>query len=643
MGPESADDAWAGWGTRDSRVLATRNSWDRLCRGLLLVGYTTLAGAIIVAHRTPATGYEVSIYRSTPVLFWAGTGTAFLLSLLVSMSRRRSNQYVAAFLGGVAFMAVATLPLLRGYHFYGPADGLVHLGYVMDLQNGALSPFSLFYPALHLSTIGLSTITGDPLPRSLLSMVAVTLAVFVVFVPLLVRNLTDRPDGLVIGAFTAFLLLPINHIATHYLSPHTMSQAILLFPLALFLLVRYVRSPAGMGEVTETGVLLGLVSIATVLYHPMQATVLIGLFVATSMIQFGYRSFGTGHPIADHKPLYWQTVLLITVFVLWAVPKPVFTGTAELVLNDLRTFVFQQQGGGEVVGQRLSSLRAAGGTPLELFVKLFPAAVVLIELAGILILRSILGPLNRNRPELAYLGGGLVLLTPVSLAFFVGNSSKLFFRFFGSAMVLVTVLGAVQLLVFYRMGSRDSVRNVVRLSVTVGLAVLLCLSLLTVFTSPYIYKPNRQVTAAQMTGYDTAFAHGEAGVRFGAVRSGPDEYLAARYGTESVPPSMDPAYHGYADAAGLSGANLTDIGDHYRSDHYVVLTTADIERELSVYRGLRYSRSQFRAVGQQRDVHLVQSNGEFRMYRYDSRAATTRESTGPRNESRAKSQHPAHR
>jgi hypothetical protein len=79
----------------------------------------------------------------------------------------------------------------------------------------------------------------------LLFVVFVTAVVFVVFVTLVVRALVETDLGTSLGLFAALLFLPINHVATHYIEPHSMSQTVLLFPLMLYLLVVYVRSDRG--------------------------------------------------------------------------------------------------------------------------------------------------------------------------------------------------------------------------------------------------------------------------------------------------------------------------------------------------------------------------------------------------------------
>ncbi|MFB6164758.1 MAG: hypothetical protein ABEJ31_06320 [Haloarculaceae archaeon] len=121
----------------------------------LLLGFAALAAAVAVAHGAPARGYELSIYDATPTAFWLAVCAAGLLALLGSAysppgSPTRTAALALAY--GTA-LAVAALPILRGYRFFGAGDSLTHLGWVKDLSTGALSPLHLLYPGVHLSTL----------------------------------------------------------------------------------------------------------------------------------------------------------------------------------------------------------------------------------------------------------------------------------------------------------------------------------------------------------------------------------------------------------------------------------------------------------------------------------------------------------
>jgi hypothetical protein len=589
--------------------------WSALVDVLLAIGFLALTGAVALSYLRPARTYELSIYAATPGPVWAGIGVALLTALVVAVGVNGSRRVLALALGTGSFAAVAALPLIRGYHFYGGADSLTHLGYLRDIASGATTVESFFYPGLHTLALTVSEGTGFSRERALVFVVFVTAVVFVVFVTLLVRTLVDAELGTSIGLFAAILLLPVNHVATHYIEPHSMSQTVLLFPLWLYLLVVYVRSDRGGATVTPVGGLLALVSVATILYHPMQATMGLVLFATVVVLQGLFRRHSPQHPIASHRRVYGQAAFAAVAYALWTLGKPTFTNTVSVVGSEIQSFFSGSANAGAFVGDQSASLTAIGSGIGEIFLKLFLVSAVFAALAGVLALGTVRNRFDVPEAGLQYLAAALFTLVPASLALFVGDVSRLAFRLLGSVMVVVTVLGAV---VLYRLANDRSgggAARPVRIALVVVLAAMLVHSLAIVYTSPYMYKANRQVSDAQLTGYENAFEIGNRDIRYAGIRGGPSRYMQAVYGANSVPSSLDLEYHQQRGA--ITGANLTRIDERYRTDRYLVVSKRDVLRELGAYESLRYNRSQLSAIHTQQSVHRIRANGAFRLYLHD--------------------------
>jgi hypothetical protein len=137
-----------------------------------------------------------------------------------------------------------------------------------------------------------------------------------------------------------------------------------------------------------------------------------------------------------------------------------------------------------------------------------------------------------------------------------------------------------------------------------------------------MYKANRQVTDAQLTGYENAFEMGAPTIRYTGIRGGPSRYMQAVYGANSVPSSLDLEYH--RQRGMITGPNLTRVDARYERDRYLVVSKRDVLRELGAYESLRYNESQLSAIYTQRSVHRIRSNGVFSLYLHDeSRTGTT--------------------
>ncbi|MFA9416672.1 MFS transporter [Natrinema sp. HArc-T2] len=594
---------------------------DSYRRGLLALGFLSIASAVLVARANPATGYEVSLYAMTPRVVWIGliAGMASALSVAVASmaATDRATRTTALGLGGLSMVAFVGLPIIRGYYFYGQNDSLTHLGWASAIRDGALSPLELFYPAMHTLSVIVHSSIGVSLRQSLLLVVVLAAVVFFVFVPLCVRTIVPSPSAIVVAAFSGFLLLPITTLSTH-LHPHAMSVAILYAGLFVYVLLKYLvpnrdASRAALNRerrsITAIGTTLALVSMGAVIYHPQFVAHMIIVFAGICIVRFIVARVGGGSTaIVETRPLYGQTMLLIGMFFIWSANYGFFSDfVRDAIISAAMYLVGGHGSAGESISTQGASLAAIGGSIEGIFLKIFAAQVIFSLLAGGLILYTVF---RRTSPELPSVTAvailfavGLIGLSVVFVMYLVSETSEMYFRVFGLMMVFVTVLGATA----FHLGTNWFAQYVGSGTVTpvlaVGLSLLLVLSLIAVFPSPYIYNQSQHVTEQEMQGYETAFDTQADGIGFVGLRDAPNRYDDAIYGNENRS-----HHHGTVTESDLDGSL------QYESDRYAVLTTTDYQRELLAYQGLRYSRTELSSLQTQRGIARVQSNGEFRQY-----------------------------
>ncbi|WP_455449373.1 MFS transporter [Natrinema thermotolerans] len=591
---------------------------DPIRKLVLAIGFLAVSASAFVAHTNPATGYELSIYTMTPWAVWAGLLVALSVSLAVAFvpfSRAHRHQWsrsIALVLGGLVMVVFVGLPIVRGYRFYGHYDALTHLGWARGISEGTFLPFELFYPGIHTVTVLINATVGIALSRSMLFVVFFAVLLFCLFVPLCVGVIVRDWNAVAIAAFSAFLLLPITTISMN-LSAHAMSQAVLFSSVLLYLFAKYLRTDRDGRSISAVGVTFALGSAAVVLYHPQLAAHLLVAFVAIGLVQFLARR--ADHDRAsEHPALYGQVLFLAVVFLVWSSNYGFFAGTAEYFLGSVIEFVLGTGGGaGDTVATQGTSLASIGGSLSEIFFKLFFPSLVFSLLAGGLVF-AVAGRLSsqwldRFRLETTYLAAGLVALGPVFVAYFLASGSKMYFRVFGLMMVFVTVLGAIAihglltLLSARRSGGRGP--PVGRPLMAVAVAVLLVLSLLAVFPSPYIYKASPHVSEQELHGYESAFATQQSDLAFVGLRNGPNRYDDAINGNEQRMHAHD----------GLPPSAIEDgVSNEYEGDRYLALTRSDYEREVIAYQGLRYSERELDRITASPNVNRVQSNGEFTLY-----------------------------
>ncbi|MFO7832630.1 MAG: hypothetical protein R6V31_00885 [Halohasta sp.] len=584
---------------------------------LLAVGSLAFAGALVAAYSRPATGYELSIYRSTPIGFWIGGIVAGILGLTVAFSPPASRRIRAIGLGlvtGVAF-SVFALPLVRGYFFYGAGDSMTHLGWARELHAGTLSPLGFVYPGVHTLAAYLAELGSRELTDTLQFVPLVVFPfVSVVFTALCVQYLTDSQWGLPVGVAAGLLLVPINHLSIHLLA-HPSSQAVLFLPLVLYLVLRYVTAPAeGSTLATPIGVALAVVCVAMVFIHPQEALSLLLLLGGVAVVQLAATRWRPTSRIARHRPIYAHAAVTFLVFASWLPQHDRPLGRIQFVLSQ-----FQQVGvtaGAESTDTQAASLAAVGGSIEELFVKLFGVALVVSVIAAALMAATLLGRLT-DRPTgrralVTYLTAGLVPLGMAFLVVFAADQGDHYFRFLGFIMVPVTVLGAVGIVALAgRAGSVVS-RRTVAAGLVVVLTVALAAQAAAVHPSPYYYQSNGHVTERSMAGHTVAFDHRVDDTVFMGTRSGPRRYVQTYYGR----PTADQV--GFPDTGVPGPVFNTNLSTAYDDDRYLGIQESNYATEVELYDGLRYSADGFAALERRGNIHRVQDNGGFRLYLIDN-------------------------
>ncbi|WP_435154488.1 hypothetical protein [Haladaptatus sp. DFWS20] len=600
-----------------------RTVTHRLEKSVLVVGFLALTAGVFVAHESPARVYELSIYRATPLLFWVGAGVALLAGIGVAVSAPDWYRSLGLVLGGTVTLSIASLPVIRGYHFYGPGDALTHLGWAKDIVAGRMEPYELLYPGTHTVGVVISEITGLPLRRSLLLMVSAFVLVYLLFVPLTVRAIVDDDRAVTFAALAGFLLLPINAISV-FVMPHPTSQAILFLPLVIYLLAKYITTTDGrrlplLGS--SAGTLLALASVAIVFVHPQQAANAILLFSGVVVVQFIYRLFRDGHAISRHRALYGQTMFLAAVFLLWT-PFHERSGGA---VTALITSLLDDPAAAADTTKAAASLSQLGGSIRLLFLKLFLVGVIFSVIAGIFMLGGLLDRVRGTNTSAftKYIAIGMIPLTLLFGAFFAASLGQFHFRVLGFMMVPVTIFGGVAVARSVD-GLESRLPNGGPVSVFAGgvFVIFLVFSLLTVFHSPYMYQPSGQVSESSMTGYETAFEN-RGDVSFTGLRSSGERYSDAILGYERSKGADwrgEPIYGSDMNATedNFTAGRLTTVLEEPR---YLPVTDAARQRELTVYKGLRFPKRGFRTLDSNPRVSRVQSGGGFDLYYIEPRSS----------------------
>lgn len=587
--------------------------------GAFAVGFLAVAAGILVARANPASAYEASMYTATPTVTWIGFALALAIAVSTALTCRGRPQTIGIGLGALTTASIVSLPVIRNYRFSGMGDALTHLGWTRDIVTGQVTPHELFYPGIHSIASVFHLVGGVSIERSLLLAVVALFVPFLVFVPLVVRDVSG--DGLAVGvaAIVSWMVLPINNIATH-MGVHTNSTALFLAPVVIFAFVAYLRRRATIERLpfglSPFSVLIYVTGIALLLVHPQQMINVVVLLGAIAGVQFLARRRYDDHPIVEHPTTYAHTIVLGTLFTLWAVSNETFRRAIQGLVYGLFT---EDVGTGAEVDQAGSSLTEIGGSLGELFVKLFFEMALIGLIVGLFIAVTWLGRTKLDRETksfVSYFGLALVPLGGIFLVYLIGTPTMAF-RQIGFIFVLMTILAGIA--IAHLIGGLSSVvtRPGANAIAAVVLGACLVLGLMTVFSSPIIYDPGQHVTDEKFSGYESGFEHAAEDRPHVGLGYDPFRYDHGINGVE-----REDALSGASIASGEVNGTAFENGNYSGAynglDYYFIVTEWDETREFDVYEELRYSDDSVAGVDHDRSANKVISNDEFRMYAVDS-------------------------
>jgi len=612
---------------------------------VLILGYLGLLAGLASAHFDPATNYELSIYAATPLTFWVGAGVAYLAFLITVLNTTRNRAtFLALCLGGLATTAIAALPLIRGYHFYGHSDPMTHLGWVREIDAGLLDTTQFIYPGSHSLSVLVHQTTGFDVPFSMMFVVICFTVTYIVFVPLSLYALTENRRITVCGAFSTFLLLPINNIATQF--PYfPFLLATFFSPVIFYLFIKHITVPTtpsrtllNTSDQLPTSAVFPIAASAVLFFHPQATMDLITVLVAVVGLQLYVRRRHPDHPMADTRIMLGQAVFFVVIFYLWSSNQGAATNTVKQVYSSLEAALLGSEGGefAQTAKSRGDSAGQIGISIYELFARIFLVSLIYCVLAVVAFGFSLrdanaFGDRDVSSVVMMLVVGG-VGLTGVSALHSFGGLTSYLYRHAGFGMVIVTILGAIgvaylggRTVATLRVREMRRAETALRaLTVCVAIAML-ALSLAAVHTSPFMLNPGSHVPESEVDGYETALNQypnvtwdDDDAVWYGSIRAGPGRYMDATL--YSAPYERRLIWSGV-----VPNESLADLQEFYRSkndtitrrDHYVPISRYDRERETGAYRGLRYTEAGFDAVPNQPGVHLVQNNGEVTVYYVD--------------------------
>jgi hypothetical protein len=363
---------------------------------------------------------------------------------------------------------------------------------------------------------------------------------------------------------------------------------------------------------------LGTSFLGILLLHPQLALNVLAILVVGLLIQIINRK-RTKQPFYELASGAIPTLWAGLVFWLWVQSRSKFTGGFQAFILPL---VEKKEAAREVT-DRGASLSQIGTGLDELFVKLFFVSLAYsLMTAGVVIsvysryigweIDKKMCQKEQSKQIVMYLSVGFIPSVLLLILTLLGSVTTQAFRYLGALMVLSTILGALFLGRFMFDGKQDNSRLGSSIA-TIAIVVLLLFATIPVYhPSPYIFKPNSQVTETSVNGYEVAISNTEPETPIVWTRSPVERYADVLYGT-------DRTEH-------VSRYNIThsnQVSNHFdkrkfgtskKYGRYLAITEGDKQIDTGVYNGFRFNSGDFRYLTTSQNIAKIQSNGDFRLY-----------------------------
>lgn len=558
---------------------------------LLILGFLMTTGAVVVGYTNPATTFELSIYSSTPIYFWALIVSSLLIGTFLTFQRSSVGSRTPIVLVGISFTTIMLLPVFRGYQYLREGDPMAHLGWTKEILAGEVDPMGFLYPGVHLLSAQMKVISGVGVEHAILLTTTSIAILFLIFVPLSVRVVSDRQRGPLFGLFAGMTFLPLLQNDPISFSPRF--QAYFLTPMVLYFCLSIFKYDRDLYFLLS---LLGFTTLTT--FHPQQSMHFL-LAVGAITLYLLVRVYNS-----NRTYLPTRTLLLFstsTGVIFWT-----YVNRQSRFVSGVYSYAHQflrRVPGEEAVNAGSSSLSELGVSLVELLLRIGLANIVFSLFAGLLFLIILVRRDWNLQVESIIIGVGT--LSVLFVVLFVLGSGAL--RVFGFLMVWITVLGTIAATRF-----DTALRSYTRfLSPVIPLIVvgLFLFSLLTLFNSPFILFSSGHVMEGHFDGYETTFEYTNREDSVDFVRSASFRYYQGLEGMEQHRTS------------GLTiGRQVPDhfanqsLRTHYTENTYIAITSADYERDAIMYEGFRYSKQDFEYLRTAKHVNKVYDSNEFRLY-----------------------------
>jgi len=581
---------------------------------LKIVAFLLIIISLIIVYLNPSVGYEVSIYKSTPFYFWIFLLCSYFIgfaTLLYQLNYNNDNattnnnkEWVTSALILITCNVIFLyLFIIKGYAFYGRADNLSHLGYVIDIYNSGYISEENIYPLVHilLSIISIfSNIPSTTVMKFLAGFCSILFIINIYLVTLVAFK--KKTEVLITLASANILFFGSFFLEGYHISSVPNSITDFMYPLILYLYFKKSN--------VSYNILFIIILLAFPFFHPLSTISLLVVFLAFefyNLIESGLKkpsSFST-------RPL----VILFVTFLVWISSFRMFNNT----LWRISSFLIKEANNSPAtdVAGIIDKMGFSAFELIEIILKLYGQNLLFLFISFVSIVLLI-----RNKDEyigyvnLYKFGFAQVLLVVIFVILFLIPFGFNHYRWISYLSIFSIILSTVTLIKIQKKGLISLVIIIIFISAMTGVFNL--------YNSPYKSQPNQQITIAEFDGFEWflknknpnlkiasvqsvsfyRFVDGISGVSTREARSDISNYTVTKKDSESILPDH------------FNYTKFENLGYSFSEDRYVHFSHYDLSLYTEVWPRLgRYTNDDFAQIENDSSIEKFYSNGDVNFYK----------------------------
>ena len=598
---------------------------QRFQKVVLIFLFLLLSVALIITWNTPATGYESSIYRSTPLILWVSLIASVIVGITLIVVSIAKNELEQSSLWKIGFLLVflcyticLALFIIRGYYMWCMGgDPASHIGLIKEtLDTGHVST-SLIYPITHIYLSEFVFFTGLDLVvlHKIVPLTFGLLCALCMYV--LAKALFANYGGAVLAGVISCCL---TFGWYHNLTPNALSN--MLIPFALFLIVRFLQK-----RVWTWAVPLSAIIIFYPVFHVLPAIVL-GLMLLTLWIPGKLvevlqnlrekKAFILKYNSEDFR-LVFPFLLLFSWFIFWISSFQVFGHTIRDIYDTVA--LEEKESKGAAFLDQISYAQNYGYSVIEQALKVYgvQALLVLLSLLALLLLWREFTARGQNMPLLSFYGPFFVILFIMGILF-IFNLPFGPLRF----MIYISMLGtlfAACFLSYFLVNRRLKNNSLLQRtafkvsSVTAIITLMFLASMLILYPSPYNLGANYHTTQSEVMGMTFFYDYRDVDIPVTGITVAPGRFSRAFLTPEEQSVQRLPMYLGGRIVPWHFGYDRHHtLAAHYTDETNLIITQRDRQIYLDIFPDMakfRFTEQDFEQLDYDPGISLLYSNGGF--------------------------------